>query len=215
MLTREHSELRGVMESLEKNEQQVLFQAREEHSRSLTNLTEELSQESSSAQRLDMLTREHSELRGVMESLEKNEQQVLFQAREEHSRSLTSLAEELSQESSSAQRLDVLTREHSELRGAMEGLEKNEQQVLDQASEEHSRSLISLTEELSQARSEHTLESERVQSLLCERVATNQNEFHLNGLQVELVKQEEELDKARLFEARAFAESAALEVEVA
>jgi len=233
MLTREHSELRGVMESLEKNEQQVLFQAREdhsgsltslaeelsqareEHSRSLTSLAEELSQESSSAQRLEMLTREHSELRGVMESLEKNEQQVLFQAREEHSRSLTSLAEELSQESSSAQRLDVLTREHSELRGAMEGLEKNEQQVLDQASEEHSRSLISLTEELSQARSEHTLESERVQSLLCERVATNQNEFHLNGLQVELVKQEEELDKARLFEARAFAESAALEVEVA
>lgn len=119
------------------------------------------------------------------------------------------------QESSSTQRFDVLTGKHSELRGAMEGLEKNEQQVLDQASEEHSRSLISLTEELSQARSEHTLESERVQSLLCERVATNQNEFHLNGLQVELVKQEEELDKARLFEARAFAESAALEVEVA
>eukprot|EP00450_Noctiluca_scintillans_P011687 CAMPEP_0194488496 /NCGR_PEP_ID=MMETSP0253-20130528/8401_1 /TAXON_ID=2966 /ORGANISM="Noctiluca scintillans" /LENGTH=302 /DNA_ID=CAMNT_0039328871 /DNA_START=65 /DNA_END=970 /DNA_ORIENTATION=- len=74
-------------------------------------------QESSSTQRLDVLTGKHSELRGAMESLEKNEQQVLAQVSEERSRTLASSAEELSQESSSAQRLDMLTREHSELRG--------------------------------------------------------------------------------------------------
>ena len=48
--------------------------------------------------------------------LERDEQQALFQVSEEHHRSMTLLTVELSLESLSAHRLDVLTREHLQLR---------------------------------------------------------------------------------------------------